>query len=249
MAQWGKLRYAQKQSLGAVGKLMQEAGMLVPGARIGVAVSGGVDSWLLLKILTMRQRIVPFSFELMAVHINPGFAPHNHHPLANWLRTHGISCHIETTDHGPRAHSAENRTRSACFLCARWRRKRLFELCRKYSLSHLALGHTADDLAATFFMNIFQTGKVHGLSMKESYFNGTLELIRPLLYLEKKIIRRAARDFQLPVWENPCPTTHSGNRAKTEKWLQRQYHHDKRIRNNIINALQRWQLDFIQNLD
>ena len=53
----------------SMGKAMQRTGMLWPGCRIGVAVSGGVDSFVLLKCLLIRQGIVPFHFEIMAIHV------------------------------------------------------------------------------------------------------------------------------------------------------------------------------------
>lgn len=179
MAQWGKLKYAQQSCLGQAGKLMQQTGMAWPGARIGLAVSGGMDSWVMLQVMTLRQRIVPFPFELFVIHLNPGFDTTNHAPLADWMRAHGMAGHLETTDFGPRAHSPENRKKSPCFFCAWHRRKRLFDLCRQYNLTHLALGHNTDDLVSTFFMNMLKTGKIYGLVPKESYFGGRLTLIRP----------------------------------------------------------------------
>lgn len=59
--------------------------MIGPNARVGIAVSGGVDSWVLLQVLHLRRRVVPFNYDIMALHINPGFAPHNHAPLLDWL--------------------------------------------------------------------------------------------------------------------------------------------------------------------
>ena len=56
-----------------------------PGAKVGVAVSGGVDSWVLLEVLRRRQRIVPFRFDIMAIHLNPGFDAENHAPLVEYL--------------------------------------------------------------------------------------------------------------------------------------------------------------------
>lgn len=247
MAQWGKLTYAQKQCLGAVGKLMQTTSMLHPGARIGVAASGGVDSWLMLQILVMRRRIVPFPFEIMVLHLNPGFEPESHAPLAAWLAEHGVAGHLELTDHGPRAHSEENLKKSTCFYCAHLRRKRLFELCKTYGLTHLALAHTADDLMTTFFMNLFDTGKVYGLSIKEDFFGGELTMIRPLMYLEKKTVIKAARDFGLPVWANACPSAGATRRSETEDWLAERLSRDKRIKSNVLKGLQRWQLDITLN--
>ena len=63
MAQWGKLKYAQQFCLSQAGKAMQQAGMAWPGARIGLAVSGGIDSWVMLRVMLLRQRILPFPIE------------------------------------------------------------------------------------------------------------------------------------------------------------------------------------------
>ncbi|MDR0338816.1 MAG: tRNA 2-thiocytidine biosynthesis protein TtcA, partial [Desulfovibrio sp.] len=73
-----KFTYAQERCVRLAGKLMQRTGMLSPGARVGVALSGGMDSFVLLKVLLIRQRIVPFPFFLMGLHVNPGFVPGNH---------------------------------------------------------------------------------------------------------------------------------------------------------------------------
>lgn len=243
MARWGKLSYAQKQCLGSVGKLMKDRGMLHPGARIGIAASGGVDSWVMLKILRMRQRIVPFPFEIMALHLNPGFDLKNHTPLVDWCCREGVSAHIEVTDYGPRGHSEENRKKSACFYCAMLRRKRLFDLCDEYKLTHLALGHTVDDLAVTFFMNIFQNGKVYGMDPASDFFQGRLKVIRPLLYLEKKTVIKAAKDFGLHIWKNPCPSAESSKRAEVGEWLESKWMQDPKVKRNVINALRRMQLD------
>ena len=112
MSRMSKLSYTQQVCVKAAGKAMQTTGMLRPGARVGVAVSGGVDSFVLLKVLQLRQRIVPFPFEIMAIHLNPGFDPQNHAPLTEWLAKEGIAGHLEVTDYGPRGHSE-----SGAWLC------------------------------------------------------------------------------------------------------------------------------------
>ncbi len=55
----GKLSYLQKSCIAKTSKLMATAEMLSPGARIGVAISGGVDSGVLLKILTIIKKEAP----------------------------------------------------------------------------------------------------------------------------------------------------------------------------------------------
>lgn len=235
--------YAQERCVRLAGKLMQQTAMIGPGARIGVAVSGGMDSWALIQTLRIRQRIVPFPFEVMALHLNPGFDPGSHAPLIDWLRDNGVASHVETTDHGLRAHSPENRKRSACFYCAMLRRKRLFELCRAYGLTHLAFGHNADDLVSTFFMNLFQTGRAEGMSIREPFFNGALSVIRPLMLVEKKLIAKAVEQWGLPVWSNPCPSAGNTQRSRVMEDLAVLCKGHKGRRQNIFNALCRKQLE------
>ncbi len=243
MAGFGKLSFAQKKCVGAVGKLMQTTGMAGAGARIGVAMSGGVDSFVLMKTLLIRRAILPFPIELMALHVNPGFNPTSHRPLVEWVQHEGVAAHIELTDHGPRAHSPENRKNSACFFCSMLRRKRLFDLCREYGLTHLAFGHNADDLVVTFFMNVVQNGRVDGMSACEDFFGGRLKVIRPALLVEKSFIRAAARQWGLPVWQNDCPSAGDTRRSEVHNWLQLEMGRDKQVRHNIFNALTRWQMD------
>jgi tRNA(Ile)-lysidine synthase TilS/MesJ len=225
------------------GKLMQHTGMIGPGARIGVAASGGVDSWVLLNVLHLRQRITPFKFEVMALHLNPGFDPENHAPLVEWLEREGVAGHVETSEHGLMAHSKVNRKRSPCFLCAMLRRKRLFELCAKYKLSHLAFGHNADDLASTFLMNLVQNGKVDGMKIKKDFFDGTLSVIRPLLLVDKSLIIRAAKAWNLPVWENRCPSAKSTRRSDMEERLNMLYAIHPKAKTNVLAGLCRWEFD------
>lgn len=235
--------FQQERCVRLAGKLMQDAQMLVPGARVGVALSGGMDSWALLNILRIRQRIVPFPFEIMALHVNPGFDPHSHAPMIDWLAANGVAGHAEITSHGPRAHSGENRKPSACFYCAMLRRTRLFELCRQYNLTHLAFGHNADDLVSSFMLNLCQTGRVEGMGMREGFFGGRLMIIRPLMLVEKKLISKAVKQWDLPVWSNPCPSAGHTRRSDIMRDLDVLCAGHKNRRKNIVNALCRWQME------
>ena len=235
------LSYTQKSCVSKAGKLMFESRMLNPGARIGVAMSGGLDSWVLLLVLLVQRRKLPFDLELMVLHVNPGFDATSHLPLLDWLEQFGIPAHIDVSDMGPRAHSGENRKNSPCFFCSWLRRKRLFELMNRYSLTHLAMGHNADDLVQTFFMNICYAGRVEGMFPRETFFDGEFELIRPLLWVDKRLITKAAKEWKLPVRANPCPSAQDSTRSDVDDWLESLWKGKKRIRKNIFSGLMRWQ--------
>ncbi len=236
------MTFNQKSCLAKAGKLMYSKSMLFPGARVGVAVSGGVDSWGLLQVLSLQKDRLPFPIELMVLHVNPGFDPYNHWPLIEWSKKLGLSGYIEITDIGPRAHTSENRKNSPCFFCSWHRRKRLFQLVHGFGLTHIAFGHTADDLVENFFMNMMYSGRIEAMFAKEEFFNGEFELVRPLLGVEKRRISKAVKEWGLPVWDNPCPSDQNSKRFEMRKWLAGIFSSDKRLRKNIFSALIRWQL-------
>lgn len=238
-----KLQYSQEYCVRLAGKAMQNTGMLVPNANVGIAVSGGVDSFVLLKVMQIRQRIVPFPFKFMAIHINPGFDSENHKVLEEWLIKEDIPYHIEVTDHGPRAHTVENRTKSPCFFCARLRRQRLFEVCGDYKMSHLAFGHNADDLVSTFLLNLVQGGRVQSMNMNESFFSGLLQVIRPLAMVEKNHILKAAKLWELPVFSNPCPSAQGTKRSELLDKLDGLCDTSKNGKRNVYQAITRWQYE------
>lgn len=237
-----KFHYSQEQCVRAAGKLIQNTGMLKPHARVGIAVSGGVDSSVLLKVMQLRQRITPFPFEIMAIHLNAGFDPECHAPLLNWLKQESIPHHIEVTDHGILAHSEENRTKSPCFYCAFLRRKRLFEICGEHNLTHLAFGHNADDIVSTFLLNLVQTGRIDGMSMCEPFFGGRLQVIRPLAMVEKQHIIKAAKLWDLPVFSNPCPSANTTKRTDLLSKLDCLCKDSQNGRRNVYQGIIRWQL-------
>ena len=236
-----KLNYAQELCIRSAGKVMQHTGMIYPNAKIGIAVSGGVDSFVLLKVMQLRQKILPFPFEFVAIHVNAGFDPTNHAPLVDWLEREKIKGYIEVTDHGLRAHTDENRSKSPCFFCARLRRKRLFEICGENGLTHLAFGHNADDLVSTFLLNLVQAGRVDGMSMNESFFGGVLNVIRPLIMVDKPYIKKAAKLWELPIFSNPCPSAGITKRSDLLEKLEHLCKDSQTGKRNVYQALIRWQ--------
>lgn len=237
-----KLSFAQQTCVKKAGLLLQRLGALWPGCRVGIAISGGADSFTLLKVMKARQRITPFKFEIMALHVNAGFDKEDHVGLSAWLAREGIPAHIEVGDFGPEAHSSKNRTNSPCFYCARERRRRLFELCKSYGLSHLALGHNADDLMSSFIMNFFRNGRMQGMNPSEDFFQGRLRIIRPLLLVEKKYILQAARQWKLPIWKNACPSSGSTGRDEAGKLAGLIEEKLPGSRKSMLNALIRMEL-------
>jgi tRNA 2-thiocytidine biosynthesis protein TtcA len=219
-----------------LGKALHAHDMIADGDRLAVGLSGGKDSWALLWLLTERRTRVPVSYELFPIHIDPGFGGDTADAIEQYCRHMGWSVHIESTDHGVVAHSPANRE-NPCFLCARLRRRRLFELADEKGCSKLVLGHHKDDLIETLLLNLFYAGDVGTMLPRQPFFDGRLTVIRPLAYTDENVLTRFAREMGWPVTDNPCPSAGRSKRAEIKSLLQSLYRGNKKIRGNLFRAM------------
>ena len=75
---------------------------------------------------------------------------------------------------------------------------------------------------------------------------GTVRLdrdARPLLLVEKKFIIKAAKQWELPLWANACPSAGNTARSDMGETLKALYGVAKDSRRCILNGLSRWQLE------
>jgi len=219
-----------------VGKALHHYDMIADGDRIVVGLSGGKDSMTLMWILAERLKRIPINYNLIAVHIDPGFDGGFADDLSHYCEEQGYTYRIEHTDYGPVSHSAQNRE-NPCFLCSRLRRKRLFEVAAELGCNKLALGHNKDDLIETLFLNIFYAGEISTMVPVQSFFKGKYTVIRPLAYLSEDTILRFAKKRGLPQFVNPCPTGKASKRLEIKTMLKTLYRKNRKIKGNIFHAM------------
>lgn len=226
------------------GKAVHQYAMIASGDKILVGVSGGKDSLSLLWLLNERLSRVPVSYTLHAVHIDPGFEGGFADKLSQWAEKTGIPLRVEHTDFGVAAHSKANRE-NPCFLCARRRRQRLFEIAAALNCNKIAFGHHKDDIIETFFLNICYTGVMGTMLPVQSMFGGRISIIRPLAFADEERIARFAREQQFPELANPCPSANRSKRMEIKLLLNALYRTDKKIKKNIFRSLSHVDLDYL----
>lgn len=227
-----------------VGRALHQYQLLERGDRIVVGLSGGKDSLSLVYILNEWRKKTPFQYDLSAVHVDLGFDGVDTEIIADYCRELGVPCHVEKTDFGLVAHSAENRE-NPCFLCARRRRQRLFELAHAAGANKVALGHNKDDLIETLFLNIFYSGEISTMVPRQSLFNGLITVIRPLAMVDSEKLRRFAARLSMPEIANPCPSAGSSCRKEVREMLKTFYQRNKKVKGNIFRALSNVHLDYL----
>ncbi len=219
-----------------VGKALHRYDMISDGDRIVVGLSGGKDSLTLLWILNERLPRIPIHYELFPVYIDPGFPGNFSEALKDQVRGMGMDLRVEATDYGILAHGETNRE-NPCFLCARLRRKRLFEIAHEYGCGKVALGHNKDDVIETMFLNMCYAGEISTMSPAQPFFEGLFTVIRPLAYVDEDRIRRFARDQAFPRFINTCPSAGTSRRKWIKDLLSTLYADNRKVKGNIFRAM------------
>jgi tRNA(Ile)-lysidine synthase len=162
-------------------------GIVKPNERVTVALSGGVDSVVLLDVLARLQKRM--RFELRALHVNHQLSPH----AAAWAsfcralcRKRGISCRVVRVDvsAGNSIERAAREARYAALLGAK--------------ADHIALAHNRDDQAETVLLRLLRGAGVKGLAaMAIVRRQADAAIVRPLLDVTRATIEHYARRRKL----------------------------------------------------
>ncbi|MGV8050815.1 MAG: ATP-binding protein [Anaerolineaceae bacterium] len=227
-----------------VGKAINHYRLIEDGDKIAVAVSGGKDSMLLLRLLRERLKRVPIDYELIAVHVAPGFDSESVEELEAFFKREGFRYEIIRTDYGIRAHGPENRE-NPCFLCARLRRTALFKKAWALGCHKIALGHNQDDLIETFFINMCYAGQASTMVPKQLFFGGEVTVVRPLVLVSSSKADRLCRQLEIPIIGNACPSADRNRRREIRDLLDALYKQNRKVRGNLFHAMSNLNLEYL----
>ena len=224
-----------------VGKAIIDYDMLCEGDKIAVAVSGGKDSLTLLRVLNDRRQFVPIKYDVLAVHIDLGYPRSCARRLSAYFKKQGINYHIEKVD----ILKETKRKDISCFWCSWNRRKALFGAANGLGCTKVALGHHKDDIIETVLLNLFFQGEISAMSPKQELFKGKITLIRPLAYVEEKMIERFAKEAKLPHETCACPNSITSNRTKMAGIINELKKTCPDVKTNIFRSVKRIKKDYL----
>jgi tRNA 2-thiocytidine biosynthesis protein TtcA len=219
-----------------IARACKEFDLLAEGDRVAVAISGGKDSRALLDLLLRYRTRVPFSYELIALHIvgiSAGF-PDLRPDLEPWFRELGIEYHFAPLELPP-----EEPLPLDCHRCSWNRRKALFTAAVELGCNKLAFGHHADDAAATTLLNLMYGGRLETMLPRRDFFDEQVTVIRPLIYVPEKELARHAKAAGFPDLPPLCPQGLTSERAQMKALLQHFGRDQKQIRHNLWRAARR----------
>lgn len=230
-----------RKILGCIRKAVMDFDMIQDGDVVGVGVSGGKDSVVLLYALKLFQRFSPMKYELKALSLTLGFDGFDLSPIKKLCEEIDVEYIVKPTEIGKIVFE-ERKEKNPCSLCSRFKRAALHNLCNDHSITKLALGHHRDDAIETLFLSMFYEGRIHTFNPVTYLSRKDLTMIRPMIYAEEREIKGVIRRHNLPVVKSPCPADGSTKREYMKQSLLKFYkdipHSDERLLKALMNTEQ-----------
>lgn len=182
--------------------------MSLPFANLCLGLSGGVDSVVLLHILALCQKILPF--QLSAVHVNHGIHV-NAQQWAGFAQAYAASMGVECA-----VHEVQLAKKGGDSLEAVARRAR-YAIYQRMDCDAIILAHHQDDQAETVLLQLLRGSGVVGLAAmpKKRRLQNNQYLLRPLLDVSRERLLAYASAHQL-------------------KWVEDDSNIDTRFRRNFL---------------
>ena len=184
------------------GQAIGDFGMISEGDKVMVCLSGGKDSYALLDVLLSLRTHAPIDFEILAFNLDQRHPGYPAEVLPNYFKSLGVRFHIEMQDTYSVVKRVIPEGKTMCGLCSRLRRGVIYRVAKEMGATKIALGHHADDVLETFFLNMFFGGKLKAMPPKLVSDDGHHIVIRPLAYVREKDLARYSKLKQFPII--PC---------------------------------------------
>ena len=216
----------------------QDYHLIEDGDVIGVGVSGGKDSMVLLCALQMYSRFRDKNFRVVGIHIEMGFPDMDFSQADAFCARWGIALH-----HYPsqiyeilKRNLAKDGSLQ-CSLCSKFKKATVITAAKELGCTKVAFGHHSDDAVETLFLNMIHGGKIATFLSKMYMSRTDTTFIRPLIYCHESDIQQALEHNAIPYVKSTCPNDGFTQRQDIKELLQQLYVDYPMAKGNFIYML------------
>jgi len=229
----------EKKLLHYTGKAIADFKLIEHHDRVLVCLSGGKDSFIMLKILSKLQKLAKVKFQIFSLTLDQAQPGWDDTRLKAWLNTNNVEHEILTEDTYSIVKEKVPEGKTYCSLCSRLRRGIIYSYAEKHGFNKIALGHHRDDLIQTLLMSIMYNGEIKSMPPKLLSDSKKNIVIRPLVYCQEKDIIEYAKESNFPIIPcNLCGTQENLVRQKVKVLIDNLAEENPKIPSNMLHALQ-----------
>ena len=215
-------------------KLVKTFDQYAISQKIAIAVSGGIDSMVLMKISSLSKKIDSKNIHILAID----------HNLRKGSKEEALFVKKEASKLGFKTSILTwkgKKPKSGIQEKARKKRYNLlFDYCKKNNISDLFFAHHLDDQIENFIFRMFRGSGIVGLTSFSNYSKrNNINIIRPLIEIPKSDLVLFAKKQKIEWIEDPSNSNSDFDRVKIRNVLQNFYDDgfDKRLFLKSISKL------------
>jgi tRNA 2-thiocytidine biosynthesis protein TtcA len=228
----------EKKLLHYTGKAIADFNMIQAKDRVMVCLSGGKDSFTMLKMLNSLRQRAKGKFELFAFTLDQAQPGWNDEKLREWLDAIKIPYQIMTKDTYSIVKNKIPEGNTYCSLCSRLRRGIIYSYAEENGFNKVALGHHRDDLIRSLLMSILYNGEIRSMPPKLLSDNKRHIVIRPLTYCQENDIIAYAKEQAFPIIPcNLCGSQENLMRQKVKVLIDQLAAENPKVPSNMLHAL------------
>ena len=216
---------ALRSILGLIRKADQKFDFFHENDKVMIGVSGGKDSMVLLKALSLYKEFKCVNFEIAPAILDLGFPGFDAEPIKEYVKTLGLE--LKVVDSKEVFQILKIQQKDApnlpCSICSRMKKAAINKTAKELGCNKVAFAHHGDDAVETLLMNAIFGGRVATFQPKMHLDRADIEFVRPLILCHEKDIIKCQKEEGIPSFPSHCPNEGVTMRTEMKELLKKLY--------------------------